>query len=136
MTVVGCAVLLSAGVTSIPAGHADNPQTSALRVRRAQLVQQLAALEPARNSASASLSQAEQAFANAQARLLAAQQQLAALNARLLALSSQVAGDEATIVKAKQDLAALTRQSYESTTTATWIAAVLSASTFSQAMDR
>jgi surface antigen len=136
LTVVGCAVLLSAGVTSIPAGHADTAQSSALRARRAQLVQQLAALEPAKNAASTSLSQAEQAYANAQARLLAAQQQLAALNARLLALSGQVAGDEATIGKAKLELGALTRQSYESTTTASWVAAVLSASTFSQAMDR
>ncbi len=136
LIVVGCAVLLSAGVTSIPTGHADTASTNALRARRAQLLLQLAALEPARNSASQSLSQAEQAFANAQARLLAAQQQLAALNARLLALSGQVADDEATIVKAKLQLAALTRQSYESTSTDSWVAAVLSASTFSQAMDR
>ncbi|HEY7926554.1 MAG TPA: CHAP domain-containing protein [Candidatus Dormibacteraeota bacterium] len=136
LMVVGCAVLLSAGVTAIPSGHADTAQTNALRARRAVLVQELAALEPARNSASQSLSQAEQAFANAQARLLAAQKQLAALNARLLALSGQVADDEATIVKAKQQLAVLTRQSYETTTTDSWVAAVLSATTFSQAMER
>jgi surface antigen len=136
LIVVGCAVLLSAGVTSIPSGHADSAQTNALRARRAQLVLELAALQPAKNSAAESLTQAEQAFANAQARLLSAQQQLAALNARLLALSGQVAGDEATISKAKQDLAALTRQSYESTTTDSWVAAVLSATTFSQAMER
>jgi surface antigen len=136
LTVVGCAVLLSAGVTSIPAGQADTAQSSALRARRAQLVQELAALEPAKNAASTSLGQAEQAYVNAQAKLLAAQKQLAALNARLLALSGQVASDEATIGKAKLGLAALTRQSYESTTTASWVAAVLSASTFSQAMDR
>lgn len=134
--VVGCAVLLSAGVTAIPAGHAATSPTDALRAQRAQLLQQLAALDPARNSASASLSQAEQAFANAQARLLAAQKQLAALNARLLALSGQVVDDEATIRQAKLSLAMLTRQSYESTTTDSWVAAVLSASTFSQAMDR
>ncbi|MEO8897513.1 MAG: CHAP domain-containing protein [Candidatus Dormibacter sp.] len=133
---VGCAVLLSAGVTSIPTGQADTAQTNGLRAHRAQLVAQLAALQPATNSASASLSQAEQAFANAQARLLATQQRLAALNARLLSLSGQVAGDEATIAKAKQELAVLTRQAYESTSTASWVAAVLSASTFSQAMDR
>lgn len=135
LIVVGCAVLLSAGVTAIPSGHAST-QTDALRARRAQLVQELAALQPGRNSASAALGQAEQAYANAQAQLLAAQQQLAALNARLLALSGQVVDDEATIVKAKQQLAALTRQSYESTSTDSWVAAVLSASTFSQAMDR
>ncbi|HEX4580131.1 MAG TPA: CHAP domain-containing protein [Candidatus Dormibacteraeota bacterium] len=135
LIVVGCAVLLSAGITAIPSGHAST-QTDALRARRAQLLQELAALQPARNSASASLSQAEQAYANAQAQLLAAQQQLTALNARLLALSGQVVDDEATIVKAKQQLAALTRQSYESTSTDSWVAAVLSASTFSQAMDR
>jgi surface antigen len=137
LIVVGCAVLLSAGVTSIPSGQAGTtPQTNSLSARRAQLIQELAALQPAKNSASLSLTQAEQAFANAQARLLAAQKQLAALNARLLALSGQVAADEATIVKAKQQLAALTRQSYESTTTDSWVAAVLSATTFSQAMER
>jgi surface antigen len=136
LTVVGCAVLLSAGVTSIPAGHANTAPSNPLVARRAQLVQELAAMQPATNAAAGSLSQAEQAYANAQAKLLAAQKQLAALNARLLALSGQVAGDEATIAKAKQELAVLTRQSYESTTTASWVAAVLSASTFSQAMDR
>ncbi len=135
LIVVGCAVLLSAGVTAIPSGHAST-QTDALRARRAQLIQELAAVQLTRNSASGSLSQAEQAFANAQEQLLTAQQRLAALNARLLALSGQVVDDEATIIKAKQQLAALTRQSYESTATDSWIAAVLSASSFNQAMDR
>jgi surface antigen len=133
--VVGCGALLSIGVTSVPTGHADT-KTDALRARRAQLVAQLAALEPARNSASQSLTQAEQAFNNAQSQLLAAQQQLTALNARLLALNGQIAGDEATIAQAKQDLAVLTRQSYETTTTNSWVAAVLSSTSFSQAMDR
>lgn len=134
--VVGCGALLSIGVTSIPSGLANSAPTDGLTAQRAQLLAQLATLAPVRSTASAGLTQAEQAFANAQAQLLGEQKQLAALNARLLALSGQVAGDEATIVKAKQQLAALTRQSYESTTTDSWIAAVLSATTFSQAMDR
>lgn len=134
--VVGCAALLSIGVTAIPSGRAATTQADALRARRTQLLQQLAALAPAKNSASAALLAAENAFASEQAQLLAARTQLAALNARLLTLSGQITSDEATIVKAKQDLATLTRQSYESTTTDSWVAAVLSARTFSQAMDR
>lgn len=135
LIVVGCAVLLGAGVSSIPAGRADS-QADALRARRAQLVQQLAALEPAKDTASQALSQAESAFANAQSQLLATQRQLAGLNSRMLALSGQIADDEATISKAKQQLGVLTRQSYESTTTDSWVAAVLSATSFAQAMDR
>jgi len=134
--VVGCAALLSIGVTAIPSGRAATTQADALRARRTQLLQQLAALAPAKNSASGALLAAENAFAAEQTQLLAAQTQLASLNARLLTLSGQITDDEATIVKAKQDLAMLTRQSYESTTTDSWVAAVLSAKTFSQAMDR
>ncbi|MDQ6846086.1 MAG: CHAP domain-containing protein [Candidatus Dormibacteraeota bacterium] len=133
---VGCGVLLSIGITSIPTGRADTSAANALRARRAQLLQQLATLEPAKNSASSALLTAENAFASEQALLLAAQQRLAAINARLLALSGQITSDGATIVKAKQDLATLTRQSYESTTTDSWVAAVLSATSFSQAVDR
>ena len=133
---VGCGVLLSIGLTSIPTGRADTSAADALRARRAQLLQQLATLEPAKNSASPALLTAEKAFAAEQAQLLAAQQRLAAINARLLALSGQITDDQATIGKAKHDLAMLTRQSYESTTTNSWVAAVLSATTFSQAVDR
>ncbi len=134
--VVGCGALMSIGITSIPAGHATTGQTSALQARRAQLLTQLAALAPAKNSASSALLAAEGAFSAEQSQLLAAQQRLASLNGRLLALNGQIADDEATIVHARQQLADLTRQSYESTTTDSWVAAVLSASTFNQAMDR
>ncbi|HSP65727.1 MAG TPA: CHAP domain-containing protein [Candidatus Deferrimicrobium sp.] len=133
---VGCGALLSIGVTSIPTGRADTSQASALRAQRAQLLQQLATLQPAKNSAASALVAAERAFADEQGQLVAAQQKLAAINARLLSLSGQIADDQATIVKAKQDLGTLTRQTYESTTTDSWIAAVLSATTFNQAMDR
>jgi surface antigen len=134
--VVGFGALLSIGITSIPPGQAQSSPNDALRARRAQLLQQLAALEPAKNSASSALAAAEAAFASEQSKLLTAQQRLAAINARLVALSGQIADDQATIVKAKQDLGTLTRQTYESTTTNSWVAAVLSATTFNQAMDR
>jgi peptidoglycan DL-endopeptidase CwlO len=127
---------MSIGITSIPTGRADTSPADALRARRAQLLQQLAALEPAKNSASSALLAAERAFSAEQGQLQAAQQKLTAFNARLLALSGQIADDQATIVKAKQDLGTLTRQTYESTTTNSWVAAVLSATTFNQAMDR
>lgn len=127
---------MSIGITSVPTGRADTTQANALQARRAQLLQQLAALEPAKKSASASLVTAENAFAAEQDQLLAAQQRLASLNTRLLALSGQIADDEATIMQAKQQLAALTRQSYESTATDSWVAAVLNSTSFNQAMDR
>jgi surface antigen len=134
--VVGCGALLSIGVTAIPSGQAATSPADALRARRAQLLIQLTALEPAKNSASSALATAEQAFAAAQAQLLGAQQRLAAINVRLLALSGQIATDQASVIKAKQDLAALTRQTYESTATDSWVAAVLNATSFNQAMDR
>lgn len=135
-TIVGCGVLLSIGVTAIPSGRAATPATSALQAQRAQLLQQLAALAPARDSAASALGEAETAFNNLQGQLLAAQRQLTSLNARLLTLSGQIAADEATIVQAKQQLSAITRQTYQDTTTDTWVAAVLSATNFRQAMDR
>jgi surface antigen len=127
---------MSIGITSIPTGRAATSPADALRAQRAQLLQQLATLEPAKNSASSALAAAENAFAAEQSQLLAAQQRLAAINARLLTLSGQITDDQATIVNAKQNLATLTRQSYESTATDSWVAAVLSATTFNQAMDR
>ena len=134
--VVGCGALLSIGITSIPAGRASTSPTDSLKARRAQLLQELIALQPARTSASSALAAAESAFGAEQQQLLTAQKQLASLNARLLALSGQIADDEATVQQAKVDLGVLTRQSYESTDTDSWIAAVLSATSFSQAMDR
>ncbi len=129
-------VLLSIGLTSLPAGRAGSTQLETLRTRRAQLVAQLAALQPAVHGTASALGTLEQALAAAQARLLSEQHQLTALNARLLDLSGTLASDRATIDHAKHQLAALARQSYESTTTNSWVAAVLSASTFAQAMDR
>lgn len=134
--VVGCGALLGIGITSIPSGHAQSSGSPALIARRTQLLSQLAALAPVKTSANASLVVAEKAFSAAQTQLLTAQQHLASLNARLLALNGQIADDEATIAQAKQQLADLTRQSYESTSTDTWVAAVLSARSFSQAVDR
>ena len=135
-TLIGCGTLFSIGITAIPVGEASSARVDALKAQRAQLVQQLAAIQPASDSAASSLGQAESAFNAAQSQLLAAQQQLAGLNARLATLSAQVISDEATVTKAKQQLAGLTRQSYESTSTDSWVAAVLSSSTFNQAMDR
>ncbi|MDQ2961129.1 MAG: CHAP domain-containing protein [Candidatus Dormibacteraeota bacterium] len=135
--VLGCGALLSISVTAIPTGRAaTSPTTATLQQQRAQLLAQLAALEPAKNTAGSSLSQAETAFSAVQGQLLAGQSQLTALNARLLTLSGQVAADEATISNAKQQLGVITRQTYESTDTNSWVAAVLSASSFNQAVDR
>ncbi|MBJ7595364.1 MAG: CHAP domain-containing protein [Candidatus Dormibacteraeota bacterium] len=133
--VASCAVLLSIGVTSIPTGRAGTAPTDALRARRAQLLQQLAALASDSHSGVSALVQAEQAVATEQDQLLAAQRHLSGLNSRLLALTSHLASDRATIDAAKHQLQAMTRQSYKSTVTDSWVAAVLSASSFSQAVD-
>ncbi len=131
------AVLLSIGVTSLPVGRAaGGTQLETLRARRNQLVAQLAALQPSVQGGVSALGTLEQGLAVAQARLLSEQQQLTGLNARLLDLSGSLAGHRATIDSAKHQLAALARQSYESTTNNSWVAAVLSASTFAEAMDR
>ncbi len=134
--VVGCGALLSIGATAIPAGHADTAAGNSLQARRAQLIAQLAALQPVKSSAAADLLTAENAFSSDQAQLLTAQAQLASLNARLLTLSGKVADDEAAISSAKTQLAVLTRQTYETTSTDSWVAAVLGATSFNQAMDR
>jgi len=82
------------------------------------------------------LSAAENAFNAAQQKVLAEQSQLDALNAKLLALSQLIADDQATVAKAKADLSAFIRATYEGANADQVMAAVLSASSFGQAMDR
>ncbi|MHB8717278.1 MAG: CHAP domain-containing protein [Candidatus Dormibacteria bacterium] len=133
---LGCVALSTIGAAALPAGQAAGSTSPSIAQQRAALLQQLAALAPAKDGAASALAQAEVAFAAVQAQVLAAQRQLATLNSQLLALNGEVKSDQATLAQAKQQLSAVTRQTYENTDTATWVAAVLSAANFSQAMAR
>lgn len=134
--VLGLGALLGGGLADVPATRAATASINALQSERAQLLAQLAALEPAQNAASGALADAERSFGSAQAQVLAARRQLAALNNRLLFLGSQIAADQATVDRAKQQLAVVTRQTYETTSTNSWVAAVLSAPSFNKAMEK
>ena len=128
--------LFATGVGSIPTGQADTSAIDQLKARRAQLVAQLAAMDPARNSASSALGAAEAAYADAQSKVDNAQAQLTTLNNNLVALSQQEQTDEATSAAAKRQLAQLTRATYEGTGNDGMVSAILSSDSFAQAMDR
>jgi peptidoglycan DL-endopeptidase CwlO len=107
-----------------------------LRARRAQLVAQLQSMSGARAGASSQLLSAEQALADVQNRLAAARKRLDGADARLLKLSQQIQDDEHTVSTAKVQLAQLVRATYVTSSSDGFVAAILSASDFSQAMDR
>jgi peptidoglycan DL-endopeptidase CwlO len=136
LTTGSVGALLATGIGSIPAIQATSSPVSALQQKRAALVAELAAMAPALNLSQAQLSAAEGAYAAAQQKVLDEQSQLASLNKQMLALSQQIAGDEAEIARAKANLSAFMRATYEASNSDAVMAAVLSASSFGQAMDR
>ena len=107
-----------------------------LRARRAQLVAQLQSMSGARAGASTQLLSAEQALADVQNRLAGARKRLDGADARLLKLSQQIQDDEHTVSTAKTQLAQLVRATYVTSSSDGFVAAILSADDFSQAMDR
>jgi surface antigen len=125
-------------VSAVPMG----PQAQAsstddqLRARRAQLVAQLQAMSPARTGASSQLLAAEQALSDVQNRLATARKHLDGADARLLKLSQLIADDEHTVTTARTQLAQLVRATYVTSNSDGFVTAILSASDFSQAMDR
>jgi surface antigen len=124
------------GVVAVPVSspvRADTVQQ--LLAERAQLLQQLAALTPARQAASSALAAAETAYANETAALTQARSQLATLNAKLVALASAITADQNQEVAAKNELATLARATYESANDNSMISAVLNAQDFSAAMN-
>ncbi|HKR99839.1 MAG TPA: CHAP domain-containing protein [Candidatus Dormibacteraeota bacterium] len=132
----GVGALLATGVGSIPATQATTSPINALQQKRAALVAELAAMAPALNLSRSQLGDAEAAYNAAQQKVLDEQSQLASLNAQMLTLNQQIAGDEAEIAKAKTNLAAFMRATYEASNSDAVMAAVLSAESFGQAMDR
>jgi surface antigen len=119
---------------SIQPAHAD-ARTDQLRARRAQLVAQLAALQPGRNSANAELAAAEDAYNQQQAKVLAVQTEMDGINAQLKTLDAQVKSDEVAAAAARKALAQITRVTYESSQDGSLMTAVFNARDFSSAMD-
>jgi peptidoglycan DL-endopeptidase CwlO len=107
-----------------------------LRARRAQLVAQLQSMSGARAGASAQLLAAEQALTDVQNRLAAARKHLDGADARLLKLSQQIQDDEHTVGTARVQLGQLVRATYVSSSSDGFLASILSADDFNQAMDR
>ena len=140
LTVAGVICLLATGLGAIPTSQANSshPPSSAiaaLQQRRAQLIAELAAMQPNLRAAGGSVGSAEALFNAQQAKVLQERNQLARLNATLLSLSSQLASNDATVAQNKLQLAAITRATYESSGGNQVLAAVLSAPSFNQAMD-
>lgn len=125
-------------VSAMPMG----PQAQAsstddqLRARRAQLVAQLQQMSGARTGASSQLLAAEQALSDVQNKLAAARKHLDGADARLLKLSQQIQDDEHTVTTARLQLAQLVRATYVTSSSDGFVAAILTAGDFSQAMDR
>jgi surface antigen len=107
-----------------------------LRARRAVLVAQLQQLLGQRAGASSQLLSSEQALTDIQNRLATARKHLDGADARLMALSRQIADDEHVVASARVQLRDLVRATYESTSGDGFVAAILSANDFGQAMDR
>jgi len=128
------AVLVSVAPLSSPAQASSSDDQ--LRARRAQLVAQLQSLLTSRSGASGQLLAAEQALSDVQNRLAAARHRLDGADARLLHLSRQISDDEHVVADARVQLRGLIRVTYESGSGDGFVAAILSAGDFNQAMDR
>ena len=140
LTVAGVITLLATGLGAIPNSQANSSKApssaiAALQQKRAQLIAELAALQPSLRAAGGSVGSAEALFNAQQTKVLNERNQLAHLNATLLSLSSQLASNDATVAQNKQQLAAITRATYETSGGNQVLAAVLSAPSFNQAMD-
>jgi surface antigen len=140
LTVAGVITLLATGLGTIPDTQANGSQAAssaiaALQQRRAQLIAELAAMQPSLHAAGGSVGSAEASFNAQQTKVLDERNHLSALNASLLQLSSELNSNDATVAANKQQLAAITRATYESSGGDQMLAAVLSAPSFNQAMD-
>jgi len=136
LTAGSVGALLATGIGSIPATQATTSPVNALQQKRAALVAELAVLAPGIHSSRSRLGAAESAFNAAQQKVLSEQGQIDSLNQQMLQLNQQIAGDDAEVARAKANLSAFMRATYESSSTDAVMAAVLSANSFGQAMDR
>ncbi|HYL69734.1 MAG TPA: CHAP domain-containing protein, partial [Candidatus Dormibacteraeota bacterium] len=100
------------------------------------LIAELAAMQPSLHVAGGALGSAEAAYERQQQQVLAEQAKLDQLNAQLMSLNQQLTSDQATVAHNKFALSEVIRATFETTGNDQMLAAVLSASNFSQAMDR
>jgi surface antigen len=140
LTAAGVITLLATGLGAIPNSQANGAQApnsaiAALQQRRAQLIAELAALQPSLQAAGGSVNSAEALFNAQQTKVLNERKQLAKLNAQLLSLSSQLNSNNATSATDKAQLAGITRATYETSGNNQVLAAVLSAKSFNSAID-
>jgi len=140
LTVAGVITLLATGLGTIPNTQANGSQAAssaiaALQQRRAQLIAELAAMQPSLGAAGGAVNSAEATFNAQQTRVLNERKQLAKLNAMLLSLSSELNSNDATAAQDKAQLAEITRATYETSGNNQMLAAVLSAQSFNQAID-
>jgi surface antigen/peptidoglycan hydrolase CwlO-like protein len=144
LVAAGVITLLATGLGAIPntqantkagASQAPSSAVAALQQRRAQLITELAAMQPSLNAAGGAVGSAEASFNAQQQRVLNERTQLAKLNATLLSLSGQLKSNDATAAQNKAQLAAITRATYETSGSNQVLAAVLSAQSFNQAID-
>jgi surface antigen len=135
---LGAAALATTGIGSIPSSHAATSSSTIddLRAQRAALVAELASMQPSLNVAQGQVTGAEAAYNAQQQKVLAQQKQLDQLNASMLSLNQQLQANEATTEKNKQQLAAVIRATWESSSQNQILMALLNADDFSQAMDR
>jgi peptidoglycan hydrolase CwlO-like protein len=145
LTAAGVITLLATGIGTIPNTQANTSSSTgsqapssaiaALQERRAQLIAELAAMEPSLSAAGGAVNSAERMFNAQQQKVLNERKQLAKLNATLLSLSSELNSNNATAAQDKAQLAAITRATYETSGSNQVLAAVLSAQSFNQAID-
>jgi surface antigen len=140
LTVAGVITLLATGIGTIPNTQANGAQAptsaiAALQERRAQLIAELAAMQPSLSAAGGAVNSAEGMFNAQQTKVLNERKQLTKLNSTLLALSSELNSNDATAAQDKAQLAAITRATYETSGNNQVLAAVLSAQSFNQAID-
>lgn len=145
LTAAGVITLLATGIGTIPNTQANTTSSTgsqapssaiaALQERRAQLIAELAAMQPSLSAAGGAVNSAEGMFNAQQQKVLNERKQLAKLNATLLSLSSELNSNNATAAQDKAQLAAITRATYETSGSNQVLAAVLSAQSFNQAID-
>jgi surface antigen len=145
LCIAGVIALLATGIGTIPdtranttsenGSQAPSSAIAALQERRAQLIAELAAMQPSLSAAGGAVNSAEGMFNAQQQKVLNERNQLAKLNATLLALSSELNSNDATAAQDKAQLAAITRATYMTSGNDQVLAAVLSAQSFNQAID-
>ena len=133
--IAAIAASVLAGLLLSTSASAASPPTGPA-ARRAELVQQLAALQGPRADARRELLATEQQLAITQQRLAEARRRLAAIDSRLLDLSRHIADNEHALGLARQQLAVLLRSTYELSGDDGFAGAILSSQSFNEAMDR